>query len=155
MGTVDCVPVQKRLLRVLIVDDSRDSADSLSMLVKLWEHDSRVAYSGEAALQLAAAYQPDVMLLDLAMPKMDGCRLARQLRQQERFKDTLLVAMTGYGDEAYRLLSAEAGFGQYLVKPTEPATIEALLLREQQRLAGSPLSPRYSGDAQLADARSR
>jgi len=155
VGTVDCIPVRKRLLRVLIVDDSRDSADSLSMLVKLWEHDARVAYSGEAALQLAATYQPNVVLLDLAMPKMDGCRLARQLRRQERFKDTLLVATTGYGDEAYRLLGAEAGLDQYLVKPIEPATVEALLLREQQRLAGSPISPRHSGDAQPAPARSR
>jgi two-component system CheB/CheR fusion protein len=86
-------------------------------------------------------------LLDLAMPKMDGFQLARQLRQQKRFEDALLVATTGYGDEAHRRLGAEAGFDQYLLKPIEPATVEALLLREQYRLAGSPTNPRHSRGA--------
>jgi CheY-like chemotaxis protein len=132
--TVKCIPACYRLLRVLIVDDDRDTADSLAMLVKIWGHDARLAYDGAAALETASAYQPDVLLLDIAMPTLDGFKLARQLRRQIRFKDTLVVAVTGYADQGHRLLGAE-GFDHYLVKPVEPSTLEGLLQMEHDRLA--------------------
>src|SRR5262249_58095851 len=96
---------------------------------------------GAAALELAAAYRPDVVLLDLAMPAMDGGEVARRLRLQPRFGGTLLVAVTGYTDEANRLSSEDAGFDLFLIKPVEPATVEELLRLEQGRSAGAPPPP--------------
>jgi two-component system, chemotaxis family, CheB/CheR fusion protein len=127
----------KRLLRVLIVDDNRDAADCLSMLVNLWGDDARAAYDGAAALEMALGQQPDVVLLDLSMPKMDGCQVARRLRQQTVFADTLLIAVTGWTDQAHRFLCDEAGFDHYLVKPIDLVHLEILLLREGRRLAWS------------------
>jgi DNA-binding response OmpR family regulator len=83
------------------------------------------------------ALKPDVVLLDLSMPKTDGCQMARRLRQQTAFADTLLIAITGWADEAYRLLCAEAGFDHFLIKPIKLAELESLLLRERRRLARS------------------
>lgn len=123
-------------LRVLVVDDNRDAADSLSLLVKLWGHDVRTAYNG-AAVTLAPVYKPDVILLDIGMPKLDGNTMTRQLRQQSDFRDTLFIAVTGFHDEAHRLLSYEAGFDHYLIKPIDPGVLEKLLLVKQftKRLA--------------------
>jgi CheY-like chemotaxis protein len=136
----DCIPETsdcKRMLRVLIVDDNRDAADSLSMLVNLWEHDGRVAYDGAAALEMASVCRPDVVLLDLAMPRMDGCQVAWQLRRQSRFKRTLLIALTGYTDHVHRRLCDEAGFDHYLIKPIDLSSLETLLLRERDRRSRS------------------
>ncbi len=132
-----CIPDGKRLLRVLVVDDNRDAADSLSMLVNLWRHDGRAAYDGATALEMASVRQPDVVLLDLSMPKMDGCQMARRLRRQAAFADTLLIAVTGWTDQAHRLLCDNAGFDHYLLKPIDLARLENLLLRERRRLARS------------------
>jgi CheY-like chemotaxis protein len=141
-ATSKSLPTGKRLLRVLVVDDDQDTADSLSMLVQIWGHDVRRAYGGAAALKITAAYQPDVLLLDIGMPGMDGCRLAQELRRQARFKDTLLIAVTGFADQAHRLLGEEAGFDLYLIKPVAPLTLETLLmLLEKGRLADSPREP--------------
>jgi CheY-like chemotaxis protein len=131
-------PPGHRLLRVLVVDDDRDTVDSLSILVRLWGYDVRSAYDGAQILEIASRYQPDVMLLDVAMPKVDGLQLARHLRGQARFKDTLLTAITGYADEAHRLRCKEAGFDHYLVKPADPSHVEQLLLHQQARLAEEP-----------------
>jgi CheY-like chemotaxis protein len=139
-GTIAFTAADKRLLRVLVADDYKDAADSLSMLVKIWGHDVRVAYDGAQALEMTLVHQPDVLLLDMGMPKIDGCELTQELRRQDRFKDTLLIALTGYADAAHRLLCAKAGFDLCLVKPVEPSTLETLLLLEQHRLtfAGEP-----------------
>jgi CheY-like chemotaxis protein len=127
------IPECKRLLRVLIADDNRDAADSMAMLVNLWKHESQAVYDGAAALEMASVCQPDVLLLDLAMPKMDGCQVAWQLRRQSRFKDTLVIAITGYADNAHRRLCDEAGFDHYLIKPIDLSSLETLLLRERDR----------------------
>jgi CheY-like chemotaxis protein len=136
-------------LRVLVVDDNRDVADSLSLLIKVWGHDVRRAYGGRAALDAAAAHQPDVLLVDLTMPVVDGNQVARQLRGQTRFKGTLLIAMTGYGDDEHCLASEAAGFDQYLVKPVDLSALEKLLLLEQGRRArppdAAPPTPRPNG----------
>jgi CheY-like chemotaxis protein len=146
---ITCVLVWTRLLRVLVADDNRDAADTLSVLVKLWGHDVRAAYDGAAALELVSAYGPDVLLLDIAMPRIDGCRLAQHLRRQSRFQDTLLVAVTGYADEAHQLLCEEAGFDHYLIKPVEPSAVQRLLLLQRDRLVMSPetlhAAPRQDG----------
>ena len=132
-----------RSLRVLIADDDRDTTDSLAMLVKRWGHDVRSAYDGAAALELNSAYQPDVLLLDIAMPTMDGLTLVQQVRREPRFRDSLLVAITGYGDSAHRLL-CQGAFDHYLVKPVEPALLEELLLVHRERLAESRETRRVS-----------
>jgi DNA-binding response OmpR family regulator len=110
----------------------------MSLLVKMWGHEVRRTYDGAAALEMAAAYRPDVLLLDISMPKMDGCQLAKQLRRQTRFTETLLIAVTGWADNAHRLLGKEAGFDHFLPKPVEPSILEELLLLQQDRLAESP-----------------
>jgi DNA-binding response OmpR family regulator len=132
-----CVPEGARKLRVLVVDDDHDCADGLSRLVNLWGNDVQTACDGAAALALTVDRQPDVVLLDLSMPKMDGCQLARQLRQQRAFADMLLIAVTGWTDQAHQLLCVEAGFDNYLVKPIDLARLKILLLRERHRLAWS------------------
>jgi CheY-like chemotaxis protein len=122
------------VLRVLVVDDSRDAADSLALLVTIWGHDARVAYDGEAALESVAIRPPDVVLLDIGMPTMDGFHLAELLRRQTRLAATVLVAVTGYADEAHRRLW-KGGIDHYLVKPVDPTTVERLLLRERSRIS--------------------
>src|SRR5947209_15585154 len=107
-----------RSLRVLVVDDDRDTADTLALLVKIWGHDVWQAYDGAAALESAAANGPDVVFLDIGMPTMDGFRLARALRHRAALADTLLIAVTGYADRAHRLL-ADGVIDQYLVKPVD------------------------------------
>lgn len=139
-GPGQCLLSGRRLLRVLVADDDRDTADSLSMLLKLWGHDVREAYDGTTALEMALAFRPDVLLLDIAMPGIDGCRLAQELRRQPGFEGTLLIAVTGYGDRAHRL-QWEADFDHYLVKPVEPDTVAGLLLAQRQRLAESSPAP--------------
>jgi CheY-like chemotaxis protein len=129
--TTEVIPARSGLLRVLVVDDNRDAADSLAILVKIWGHDARVAYDAAAALAMASAGRPDVLLTGIAMPTMDGCHLARRLRRQTRFTDTLLVAITGYADEAHRQL-CDGAFDHYLIKPVEPPALEQLLLERAQ-----------------------
>jgi DNA-binding response OmpR family regulator len=121
---------------VLVADGNPDTADSLAILVQLWGHDVRVSYDGVAALETAFAYLPDVVLLELAMPKIDGCRLAQKLRRKTRFRNTFLIAITGHADEGHRQLGKEAGFDLYLIKPVKPSILETLLLLERERLAG-------------------
>jgi DNA-binding response OmpR family regulator len=132
---------------VLVVDDDPDTADSLSVLVSLWGHDARAAYDGAAVLPMASAYQPDVVLLDLAMPKVDGCQVARRLRRQTRFKDSLLIVITGHADQANRLLCGEAGFDHYLTKPIDLSSLEILLRRERVRLARSAEEAEWANGA--------
>ncbi len=133
--SVRCFLDSVRKLRVLVVDDDHDCADSLSRLVNRWGYNARTAYDGAAALALMGVHQPDVVLLDLSMPRMDGCHMARQLRQQPRFDQTRLIAVTGWTDEAQRQLCDKAGFDHYLLKPIELASLELLLFREGYRLA--------------------
>jgi CheY-like chemotaxis protein len=130
------IPACKRMLRVLVVDDNREVADSLSRLVNLWGNDARMAYGGAAALGMMIALKPHVVLLDLSMPKMDGCQVARQLRQQTAFADTLLIAITGWMDQAHCLLCDEVGFDHYLIKPIDLARPK-ILLRERHWLTQS------------------
>lgn len=116
-----------RNLRVFVVDDNRDAADSLAMLVQLWGHDVERDYDG-SAMHKIHAFNPDVILMDIGMPKMDGNLMTRRLREDGRYHQTLIIAVTGYHDEARRLFATEAGFDHYLIKPVDPSVLEKLLV---------------------------
>jgi len=115
--------------RVLVVDDNHDSADSLGLLLQLTGHEVRTAYDGPTALEAARSYRPEVAVVDLGLPRMDGCELARRLRQQPGWDAVLLVALTGYGTDEDRRRTREAGFDNHLVKPVEFEALQRLLTR--------------------------
>ena len=113
--------------RVLVVDDNMDAADMLVMMLQMSGHEVQAAYFGQTALEIAVEYQPDVVLLDIGLPDMDGYEVARHLRQQPQTKDVWLIAMTGYGQDSDRQRSQEAGFDHHLVKPVDPEKLQDLL----------------------------
>jgi PAS domain S-box-containing protein len=113
--------------RVLVADDLRDSADSLALLIGAMGHEVRVAYDGEQALQEAEAFRPDVALLDLGMPKLNGFDLCRRIRDAPWGRPMRLVAQSGWGQEEDRRRTAAAGFDHHIVKPIDPAALGELL----------------------------
>ena len=113
-------------LRILVVDDNRDAAESLSMLLELKGHEVRRAYDGENALQLAEEFRPQMVLLDLGMPKMNGYEACRRIREHAWGTQMTLIAVTGWGQEEDRRKSTDAGFDGHLVKPVDPETLEEL-----------------------------
>ena len=115
--------------RVLIADDNRDAADSLSLLLSLDGHEVRTAHDGAAALAEAERFRPDFALLDIGMPELNGYEVARELRTRPWASDLVLIAITGWGQEQDRRRSREAGFDHHLTKPVDPAAIAALIQR--------------------------
>lgn len=113
--------------RILVVDDDRDAADSLALLLRLWGHAVHVAYHGPGALEAAAAYRPEVVLLDMVMPGMTGYEVADRLRREPGLGKAVLIALTGLGQDEDHRRSREAGFTSHLVKPAEPAELRQLL----------------------------
>ena len=128
------VSAGRRLLRVLVVDDEHDTADGLVRLVRRWGHAGRMAYDGPAALREAAAEHPDVVLLDVEMPRMDGCEVARQLRLDFPAKECLIIAVTGRADDERRRECREAGIDLVFIKPVDPTVVETLLMLECLRV---------------------
>jgi signal transduction histidine kinase/ActR/RegA family two-component response regulator len=122
--TTGLAPLRRR---ILAVDDSADAADSLALLLRVQGHDVRVAYEGTTALRIATEFQPDVVLLDIGLPRLDGYEVGRRLREQAGGDHFLLVALTGYGQDEDRQRSAAAGFDAHLVKPVDLATLGQLL----------------------------
>ncbi len=120
-------------LRLLVVDDNQDAANSLAALLRLQGHEVHVVYSGVAALEMTRTYSPDVMFLDIGMPGMDGYEVARRLRQQPGLEGVVLAALTGWGQQEDRRRSAEAGFDHHLVKPPELKALEGLLADVKRR----------------------
>ena len=114
-------------LRILVADDNLDSADSLAMLLTLEGNETRTAHDGLAALEVAATFRPDVMLLDIGMPKLNGYEVCRRIRQQAWGKDIVVIALTGWGQEEDKRRSLEAGVDYHLVKPVDFAAMEKLL----------------------------
>jgi CheY-like chemotaxis protein len=113
-----------RSLRVLVAEDNVDSADSLSLLLRLYGHEVFVARTGPAALEAAAAFRPEVVLLDIGLPGMDGYQVAKRLREKPDFKDVTLCALTGYTpSEADRLRPQQTRFDHHLVKPVSFQTL--------------------------------
>jgi CheY-like chemotaxis protein/two-component sensor histidine kinase len=113
--------------RILVVDDNVDAAESLALLLQLKGHDTRLAHDGHGALEAAQAYRPDVVLLDIGLPGLNGFEVARRFRQLPELRDVFLVALTGWGQEEDRRRGQEAGFDHHLTKPADPAAIEKLL----------------------------
>ncbi len=116
-----------RSLRVLVIEDNQDSAESLAELLGLWGHDVQVAYDGTTALELAAQHHPEVVLSDIGLPGMDGYELARRLRSAPGVARAVLIALTGYGRDDDKRRALEAGFDHHLVKPPDAGALEALL----------------------------
>jgi CheY-like chemotaxis protein len=118
-------------LRILIVDENVDAARILGVLCEDMGHDCEFAYDGVDALEAARRLHPDVILLDVGLPQMDGFEVARQLRADPGFRDVLIIAVTGFGSEEDRKRSLEAGIDYHLVKPADPVFIESLLRRRR------------------------
>jgi len=114
-------------LRVLVVDDNRDSADSLGMLFRLVGHEIRTAHDGLEAIAAADEFRPDAILLDIGLPKLDGYEVARQIRRLDWGRKTTLIAVTGWGQAEDRERSEEVGFDHHLVKPVDPSALLDLL----------------------------
>jgi signal transduction histidine kinase/ActR/RegA family two-component response regulator len=113
--------------RVLLVEDQVDAADALARVLESAGHDVRVVHDGAQALEAARAHRPEVVLLDIGLPGLDGHAIARRLRHDELVRHARLVAISGFANEEDRRLSSEAGFDEHLVKPTEPEIILALV----------------------------
>lgn len=132
VATTSAQPVSRR---ILVVDDNVDAAESLSLVLELLGHEVRAAFDGEAALREAEALRPEVVLLDIGMPVMDGMTLARHLRAKPWGRTVTLVAVTGWAREADREATREAGFDHHLAKPIRPDALESLI-------AGAPAQSR-------------
>jgi CheY-like chemotaxis protein len=113
--------------RVLVADDNHDSAESLGMLLEMAGHEVRLAYDGQEALESAGHFLPDVMLLDIGLPKLDGFEVASRLRRDSRHDRMLLVAVTGYGTDSDRERARAAGFDHHLMKPVDPRALSDLI----------------------------
>jgi PAS domain S-box-containing protein len=126
--------------KVLVADDNKDGAQSLAELIRFLGHDVHIAYDGEQAVAAAEALRPQVMLLDIGMPDIDGYEACRRVRAQPWGREVFLVAITGWGQPADKLQSAEAGFDRHLVKPVTFASLRSLL--EEQGADQAGIGPR-------------
>ena len=113
--------------RILVVDDNRDAADSMAMLLELLGAEVHLAYDGPSALEAIAAWHPNVVFLDIGLPGISGHQVAQQVRADSQFSDVILIALTGWGQDNDRQLSQDAGFDYHLVKPVDHEAIQALL----------------------------
>ena len=113
--------------RILVVDDNRDAAETLAMMLRLEGNEVDTAFDGEGAITATATFHPDVVLMDLGMPKLDGYEAARAIRRDSAGSEVVLIALTGWGGDMDRQLSQEAGFDRHLVKPVMPTELLALL----------------------------
>lgn len=114
-------------MRILVADDVRDAAEALSILLKIDGHEVAVALGGSQAIALAESVRPDVAVLDIGMPTIDGYEVARTLRREEWGEAIHLIALTGRDDNASKLHAAAAGFQQYVVKPINPVQFLELI----------------------------
>jgi CheY-like chemotaxis protein len=133
--------------RVLVVDDNVDAAVSLGMLLKLAGQEVRVTYDGPAALRQAIDFRPELVLLDIGMPGMDGYEVCRRLRREVGLMKATVVALTGWGQDEDRRRSHEAGFDHHIVKPVEPSALQRLLEELPVDLLGPGHEPSAGGDS--------
>jgi CheY-like chemotaxis protein len=113
--------------RILVVDDNHDSADSLAALLSLGGHETHTANDGEHAIREAEKLRPDVILLDIGLPRIDGYDTCRMIRERPWGRDVVIVALTGWGEDEDRRLSSQAGFDGHLVKPVDHKALNALM----------------------------
>jgi PAS domain S-box-containing protein len=119
--------------RVLVVDDNQDSAESIAMLLRTLGNEVRTAHDGWEAVEAAAAFQPNLVLLDIGLPKLNGFEAARRIRELPSGGDIMLIALTGWGQEEHRRRSKEAGFDHHLTKPVDFRALQDLLAATQLR----------------------
>jgi CheY-like chemotaxis protein len=112
-------------MRVLVVEDSIDSAETLGELIRRWGHEVRLAHDGASALRVAREFKPQVILLDIGLPDMDGYAVAHRLRGED-LGGNILVALTGYGEARDRARAQQAGFDRHLTKPVDPGHLREL-----------------------------
>ena len=128
-------PLQARALRVLLADDDRDATLSLATLLRLEGYEVRHVYDGGTTLDAAREFEPDVILLDIGMPKVSGYDVARALRERYGKQGPVLIALTGWKQASDRILAMLAGFDHHVAKPYEPAALLALIGRAGRRAA--------------------
>jgi CheY-like chemotaxis protein len=122
-------PVRPAALRILVVDDNRDTAEGLARYLKLFGHDTRIAFDGPSAIERAREWHPHFVLLDIGLPGMDGYEVAARLRRLDGMQDLNIIAVSGYGQDEDRRRSREAGCDGHLVKPVHPDTLLKILER--------------------------
>jgi len=142
-------------LSIVIVDDSRDTAESTAELLSLSGCKVLIALSGEEGLRLVTQVQPDVVFLDIRMPKIDGYEVARQILARNRGKPPIIVAMTGCGTEADREQTTKAGFHLHLVKPVDPALLIGLIRRIRRTLGYTETPPCEPSGSEQPEAENR
>ena len=126
---------EARKTRILVVDDNEDSASSLAAMLEILGHEAQAVFDGAAAVETAESFRPDVVLLDIGLPKMNGLAAARKIREHAWGQAMLLIALTGWSDEKDRRRTAEAGFDLHLVKPIDPTALENMLAQRQRKLS--------------------
>jgi CheY-like chemotaxis protein len=142
--------------RVLIVDDNRDAADTLAMMLEIMGNEVRTAYDGMEALQVGSELRPDVVLLDIGLPGLNGYEAARRIRAEPWGSRSLLIALTGWGQSEDRRRSREAGFDHHVVKPVAAGTLMELLASSRSSQLRAPMGSQpnvYPTQAEVADIR--
>jgi CheY-like chemotaxis protein/two-component sensor histidine kinase len=124
---VVAAPTEVPARRILVVDDNEDAASTLAMLLEIMGHEVHTVHDGEAALQLAQDFAPQVVLLDIGLPRMNGYEVARRLRESSDGTPMVLVAVTGWGQEQDKQDASAAGFDHHLTKPVDPAALQSIL----------------------------
>jgi CheY-like chemotaxis protein len=127
----------RRSLRVLIVEDNLDAAEMLELAVSQLGHVTKVAHDGATAITMASQFAPDVVLLDIGLPVMNGYAVVRTLRERPEFTDVHIAAVTGWGQEEDRRKAREAGFDSHFTKPLSPAALQDLLVRIAPHAVGA------------------
>src|SRR6187549_2698039 len=127
LSTAPTLTPASQRFRILVVDDNHDSALSLAMMLSIMGHDTRTAHDGESAVETAESFLPEVVLLDIGLPKLNGYEVAQRIRENAWGKSMFLIAVTGWGQDEDRERSSEVGLNVHMVKPVEPAALEKLL----------------------------
>jgi CheY-like chemotaxis protein len=127
IDTAHSVKTTPQHFRILVVDDNHDSALSLAMMLSIMGHETRTAHDGESAVVTAESFLPEVILLDIGLPKLNGYEVAQRIRESAWGQSMFLIAVTGWGQEEDRQRSSEVGLNVHMVKPVEPAALERLL----------------------------
>jgi DNA-binding response OmpR family regulator len=125
----EAVLVSSKTRRILLVDDNTDAAESLAMLLESYGHEVVIKADGSKGLEAALSYSPEIVILDIGLPDIDGYELARRLRAAGGAKNTVLIALTGYGQERDKELAMAAGFDYHLVKPVNFQELKKLIER--------------------------
>src|SRR5687768_9354260 len=127
IDTASSVKTAPRRFRILVVDDNHDSALSLAMMLSIMGHETRTAHDGESAVETAETFLPEVVLLDIGLPKLNGYEVAQRIREKSWGASMYLIAVTGWGQDEDRQRSSEVGLNLHMVKPVEPSALEKLL----------------------------